>query len=214
MKRDDTKCLNEFEMGAYVENSLSPDMREEVENHFASCNQCWSEFIAVHRAMISERDVLTGEAPGHLIKEAVAMFPEKSRLSDIVLKLVRDSVDVVFHAHDITLFTPLPASGLRSGKSVRPEMVVLKKSFREMDVQLDIEKVSETICNIRVAVDKGTGKNVLKGLRAELVAAGRVLDSEPLEAGEMVLEDIGTGRYAIRISKKGKVVGEISLKLE
>jgi hypothetical protein len=97
---------------------------------------------------------------------------------------------------------------------VRPEMVVLKKSFKGMDVQLDVEKVSETICNIRISVDASGEKDGFKGLRAELIAEGRVLASEPLETGEMVLEDIGTGRYTIKISRKGEPAGQISLKLE
>ena len=214
MKRDDTQCLSEYQMGAYMEGNLSPDMKEAAENHFASCSQCWSEFLAMNRVILKESDGTEREVPGHLVKSAVALFPEKSGLFDVVLKLLRDTVDVVQCAHDVTLFTPLPVSGLRSGKLVRPEMVVLKKAFKNMDVQLDVEKVSETLCNIRIAVDTGKQKDLLKCLRAELIAEGRVLDSEPLEAGEMVLEDIGTGRYTIKIMRKGKMVGQISLKLE
>jgi len=214
MKTDDKKCFSEFEMGAYIEGSLSPEMKEAFENHFASCDHCWSEFVELNRVIIKESDMLAGEVPEHLIKKAVRMFPEKSGLFDIVLKLVRDSVDVVYSAHDITAFTPLPVSGLRSGKIVRPEMIVLKKSFKDIDVQLDIEKVNENICNIRVSVDTLKNRDLIKGLRVELISEGRELVSVPVEGGETILEDIKTGRYAIKISRKWEIVGQISLKLE
>ena len=214
MKTDHKKCLSDIEMGAYIEGSLSPDMKETFETHFASCDQCWSTLAAVNSVIMNKDDVATEDAPDYMIEKAGMMFPEKSSLLDIALKLVKDSVDVLHRSLDINVFSPLPATGLRSGKTIRPEMIVLKKSFKDIDVQLDIEKVSENICNIRVSVDTLKGRDILKGLRVELISKGRELISDLLEDGETVLEDISSGRYTINICWKRKILGQIALKLQ
>jgi hypothetical protein len=214
MKTDDKKCFSAFDIGAYIEGSLSSDQRESFERHLAGCHKCWSEFVAVNRVIMNKDDVVNEDAPAYMVEKTGMMFPEKSSMLDIALKLVKDSVDVVYRSLDINIFSPLPATGLRSGKTMRPEMIVLKKSFKDIDVQLDIEKVSENICNIRVSVDTLKGRDLIKGLRVELISKGRELISDLLEDGETVLEDISSGRYTINICRKRKILGQIALKLQ
>jgi hypothetical protein len=92
--------------------------------------------------------------------------------------------------------------------------VVLKKSFEDINVELDIEKVNDDLCSIRVAVDCLETEVLMDTLRVELVSGERELASNLLEGGETFLEDIGTGKYRIKIHRKGKVFGEIALKIE
>jgi hypothetical protein len=214
MHSDNKRCLSEFEVGAYIEGNLSSDRKESFERHLVECKHCWREFVAINRMIINKDDLAVEEVPEYLIKKAVRMFPEKSSLFDIILSLVRDSVNVVYCSNDINIFTPLPSAALRSNKIVRPEMIVLKKSFEDIDIELDIEKVTGGLCNIKVAVDDLKAKILMNTLRVELISEDRELVSNLLEDGETILEDIGSGKYTIRIHKKGKIFGEIALKIE
>lgn len=214
MRTEKKKCFSEFDVGAYIEGSFSSDQQESFERHLSGCHECWSEFVAINRVIMNKDSVATEDVPDNMIEKASMMFPKKSSLLDIILNLVRGSVDVVHRSLDINIFSPLPAVGLRSRKTIRPEMIVLKKSFKDIDVQLDIEKVSETICNIRVSVDTLKGRDLIRGLRVELISKGRELISDLIEDGETVLEDISSGRYTINICRKRKILGQIALKLQ
>ncbi len=140
--------------------------------------------------------------------------PEKRSLFDIVLDLNQDYVRVDYCTNDINVFTPLPAAGLRSDKIVNPEMVILEKSLGEIDVELFIEKVADNLCNIRVGVDNLKTKVLMNTLRIELISEGKELISSLFEDGETILEDISTGRFTIKIQKKGEVLGEVTLKVQ
>ena len=213
MRSERRKCLSDSEIGAYIEGSLSSGRKESFESHLAGCQECWKEFIAINR-VINRKDAPAENVPEYLMEKAIGMFPEKRSVFDVVLNLLRDSVKVLYNSPDINIFTPLPVPALRGEKIMPPEMIVLKKSFEDIEVELDIEKVAGSLCNIRVAVDDPRRKILMDTLRVELISEDRELVSGLLEDGETVLEDIGLGKYTIRINRKGKTLGEIALQIK
>jgi hypothetical protein len=213
MRSEGRKCLSDSEFGAYIEGGLSSGRKEAIESHLAGCQKCWKEFVAINRVIIRE-DAPVENVLEYLIEKALGMFPDKISVFDIVLNLLRDSVKVFYCSPDINIFTPLPVPALRGEKAMPPEMIVLKKSFEDIEVELDIEKVAGSLCNIRVAVDDLSRKILMNTLRVELISDDRELVSSLLEDGETVLEDLGLGKYTIRINKKGKTLGEIALKIK
>ena len=214
MNSENKKCLSEFELEAYLEGKLSSDRKESVNKHFNECGQCREEFNAINQIVIQGDDMAVEEVPEHIIKKAVGMFPEKSGLFDIILSLVRDTLEVVYYSDDINISTPSPATGLRGNTIASPEMIVLKKSFEDINVELDIEKLSGNMCNMRVTVDGLKEKIMRNTIRVELIYKGRELVSGLLEDGEAILEDISIGKYTIKICQKRKILGEIILKIQ
>lgn len=211
---DKKRCFSEFELGAYMEGRLSQEERDALDERLAACTSCWNEFVAINRAIIQKDELADENVPEYLITRAVGMFPEKHGLFDLVVNIVKDSVKLLSCSEGFHLSPPLPAAAVRGSKAMRPEMIVLKKSFQEIDVELDIEKVAGDQCNIRVAVNDVKAKVLTDTLRVELISKGRELVSSLIEDGETVMEDIGTGHYVIKIHKKGKVFGEIALKIK
>lgn len=72
----------------------------------------------------------------------------------------------------------------------------------------------ENLCNIRVGVDNLKIKVLMNTLRIELISEGKELISNLFEDGETILEDISTGRFTIKIQKKGEVLGAVTLKVK
>ncbi|MBI5664007.1 MAG: hypothetical protein HZC49_02785 [Nitrospirae bacterium] len=213
MQPETRKCLSEAEIGAYLEGRLSSDGKESFEGHLVECKICRREFAAITRVIV-RKDDFAEEAPAHLIKNAINLFPEKNSVVDVIVNLIKDSIKVLYCSQDINIFTPTPVPALRGEKGPRPEMVILKKSFEDIDVELDIEKAAGSLCNIRVAVDDIRKKTLMNTVRVELLSEERELASDLLEDGEAVLEDVGLGSYTIKIHKKGKILGEIALKIK
>lgn len=208
------KCLTEFELGAYIDGDLPSEKRESIENHFADCKKCWNEFLAVRQAISASSAPDAEEVPARMIKKVADMFPEKSSLFDIVLNFVSDAVRLVQCSADFTQLTLAPAGGFRGRGDTTAGMVVLKRSFEEINVELDMEKISDDLCNIGIYLDEGTPEELLNALRVDLLSEGRELFSGPLKNGEAMLEDVSAGKYTINIHKGEKIYGEISLKIQ
>ncbi|RJQ49790.1 MAG: zf-HC2 domain-containing protein [Nitrospiraceae bacterium] len=213
-KNEHKKCLTETELGAYVEDRLSPSEREDLEGHLLLCDQCRDEFIAVRRVMIRDDVVDVIEAPDHLMQKVISMFPEKRSILDLVLAFVQDSIKIISCAQDLRLVMPRFAEGLRSGGAAPSEIIVLRKSFEDINVRFDIEKVEKNLCNIRVSVDDIDEKKPQGAIRIGLISRGRELVSGLLENGETFLEDMGKGEYIIKIQNREKVIGEVALKIQ
>jgi hypothetical protein len=214
MDKHNKKCLTDYEIGAYMDGNLPDSEKEALENSLFACKECWEDFVTIKQAVIHD-DELTEEMPASLMQKAINMYPEsQDSIFNIVVGLVKDSIQVMHYTKGFDIFVPLPAGGLRSGITEHPSMVVIKKSFDEIEVELDVEKTGSDVCNIRVAVDDVIKKRSVKPFRVELSSNGRELVSNLLENGETFLEDIGTGHYTIKINRKGIIFGEISLKID
>lgn len=208
------KYLTETELGAYLDDRLDLEKRESLERGLLSCDQCREEFIALRRVMIRDDVRNITEIPDYLMQKAVNMFPEKRNILDIVLSFVQDSIRIVSCSQDMHQVIPRFAEGLRAGGAAPLEIIVLKKSFEDIDVSFDIEKVDKNLCNIRVSVDDINEEKSSGALRVGLISRGRELVSSLLENGETFLEDIGKGEYVIKIQNRKKIIGEVALKIQ
>ncbi|UCH44560.1 MAG: hypothetical protein JSV11_09680 [Nitrospiraceae bacterium] len=214
MDRHNRNCLKDYEIGAYLEGRLSDIDKDKLEKRLYSCKECWEDFVMMKQAITYDTGEPEEEIPSYLIQRAINMYPEKTSLIDVIVGFLKDSLQVMHYSEGFNISMPLPVGGLRSGTVEQPNMVVIKKSFDDIEVELDIEKTGGDLCNIRVAVEEVRKKMPEKPLRVELVSHDRELVSNLLEKGETLLEDVGTGQYTIKIHTKGKVFGEIALKIE
>lgn len=208
------KCLSEVELGAYIEGRLSPDKKESLDRRLAECRECRRELAAVKQVLSCKDPVRMQDAPEALIRKVIKSYPVRHGFFDIILSLVKDSIDVVRSSPYINIFSPVPLAGLRNRKVMSPRMIVITKAFDNIDVELDIEKLEDDLCNIKVlASESGTGI-LMNNLRVDLVSEWRELDSSLLQNGEVIFEDINPGRYLIKIHKNGMIFGELIIKIE
>ena len=208
------ESLTEVELAAYLEGRLSPEKRQQVERVLGSHKGTRDEVAAIRHIISTTGGMPEERVPAHLIEKAVRLYPTKRNLFDIAVSLVKDAVQVVYRSVDVAVNSLQPALGLRNTRMLGPRMVILKKSFADVDVELDIEKVEGSFCNIKVIVADSMTKRPAHNLRAELFSQGRELASELLEQGEVLFEDIGPGVYSVSINKMSRVFGEITLKIE
>lgn len=210
----DRKCLSELELAAYMEGRLSQGGKEAIDKCLSECVECRDEFLAINNISAMKDGLPPGEVPEYLIKKAVGMYPGKKGLFDAVVGIAKDSIKVLYCLPDIRAYIPSPAFYLRNARILSPRMIILTRSFSEIEVELDVEKVADNLCNIKVIVADIKTKALMNNLRVELVSGGRELASSPLEDGEVIFEDVGPGLYLIKVYRNGAVFGELTIKLE
>lgn len=206
-------CLSDVEIGSYIEERLSPEERKAVEKRLEDCNECRKDLIGI-RELLGKEDVLqANDAPEHLIKRAINMYPDKEGMFDVVFRIIRDAIEIVRSSTRINVLAPAAGTALRGVKVFSPTMITLTKSFDDIDVELNVEKISGDLCNAKVLVAGTTSKPQVNNLMVELISQGRELASSFPKKGEVIFEDIPYGRYCIKIRRKEKVFGELTFKI-
>ncbi len=206
-------CLTESEIGGYIEGTLPEHDRNAIEAHLRTCPDCRKQ-VEVATGVLAGTPLVGDVVPEYLIQNAIDYYEEKETTFDIILRLVQDTVRVIRSAADVALSIPQPLGALRNVKALSPTMVVLTKSFQSVDVECDIERVSPGRCNIKAVVVDPKGGVALRNLRVELLCKGRQFASASTERGDVLFEDVGKGRYSIRVLQKGETLGELALKIE
>ena len=214
MHSEHRKCITDLEIASFIDGRLSPGDKESFEQAIMDCENCWEAYLAVTSVSMNKADLYPEDVPERVIRKAVDLVPEPEAITDIIMSFVRDALKVVYFADDFHMLTPLPAGGLRTGKGESAHLVMLKKSFEDVDVVLEIERLEGNLCNIKIEAAAVRDKGILHNMRIELVSKKRVLLSTLLEDGEAFLEDLATGTYTMRLVTSVKVCGEITIKLQ
>lgn len=205
------RCLSDFELGAYLDGRLSDSEREDLKRRLSQCTECREEVAAIGDIMRRKEAPVDDMMPEYLINKITSAYPGKGSLVDAVLVFMKETVDVIMSGPGIQVSEPLPIFGLRSARAVSPNMIIVTKSFDNIEVELDIERVMGDFCNIKaIVVDSGT-KLLMSNLRVDLVSNNRELASDLLENGEVIFEDISSGTYGIRVMKNSRVLGELTI---
>ena len=205
----DRNCLTESELGAYIEKTLDSKKAGEVERKLADCSGCRRELRLASSLLHAPLE----EAPLSVVERARAAYPADKSIFDVIAALVKDSVRLLHSSAGFDLQPAPGLPGLRGGRMVAPDMVVLNKSFDEFDAELSIEKLHGGACSIRVhAVEQGS-KASAEGLMVSLYSDDRELASGKTEHGRLVFEDVSPGRYLVRFFKRRKSIAEIAIKI-
>ena len=99
------KCFSETEVGAYIDEKLLSEEKAALEKRLFDCKTCGDEFISITGIIAQKDKTESGDVPDHLIEKAVAMFPEKQNVFDIVIGIVKDSLMLVSSANNFHIFS-------------------------------------------------------------------------------------------------------------
>ncbi|TAN38348.1 MAG: hypothetical protein EPN25_13915 [Nitrospirae bacterium] len=203
----------ETDIAAFFEGRLSGERRQEIEAFLAKDPCLIDELLALYRTGHSSAGPEAGPVPEGLLRHVISLSPSDKGLFDVVLGLIGNTIRVLISDSGTDISRPQVSYALRSNGSQEPEVVVIRKSFDEFDLELDVQRSRGGLCTI--IVDVPAARNVRSDhLRAELLSEGRIIASEHLAGGRSVFEELGPGRYSVIIRKNGKVFGSITLKIK
>ena len=96
-----------------------------------------------------------------------------------------------------------PVRGSR--KAVSDELFRIKKSFREFDTEIEIEKTGENTAHIRIRLFECNGSN--SGIRVTLKRGEREFCSSLFSGGRVLFEDISFGPCKLIFDRDGVSLG-------
>jgi hypothetical protein len=188
-------CPDEEHLASYVDGLLDSKIRKAVEEHLVGCDLCLEQVM-----LCSE------------IKKEQSSIDFKTRTVDIVLSFLNNTVEVIKRAAEITVLPPPVPAIVRGRRVITPNTVKFTREFKDMVVEVEVERLDEEIGEIRVWVIRDDF--YVDNIRVSLLHNGRELASFLTEGGIVKFENVKFRKYKIRLNKKKSYIGEISLKLK
>jgi len=213
------KCLKEELLADYLEDRLTGDERSKIESHFSDCSGCLDEFLTAN-SMIQSRQYLEADpVPSHVTEAAVMSVaqivfrprgaPKDRRYPFLHNLYTRISEHIKLIVFNKNRFAPVRGSrGAETSDYYR-----VRKMFKEILVEIEIEKAGHQIAAIRVTLIKGFETE--RDIRVTLQNSHqREIASYPISAKFVIFENIPFGNYNLVFMENRNMIGNYNFKIK
>jgi len=211
---DIQQCPGEEALADYLGNRLPAAAQQALEQHLCRCDICLEAVIAgAALPQKQDRESITA-IPDSAIQKALSRIGAEgigplsalwTRLAAICRSLVNSLTEIIF-------FKQPAAAHVRGNRRViSPNLVVIEKTFEEIQLEIEIEKTGEPTANIKVRdISPDAGARV-DGIRVNILKDSREIASFITAGGEALFENITFGEYTITVQHGDKRLGHLLL---
>ena len=210
------KCTEEEVLLDYLQGRLSKRQRLAVEQHLAGCDACLEEAVVMRQLSQSDRlhdlDPVPERVTRRAIEAARAMKNDSlfERVSGYVRLMVSRWSNALTESWSWKRPSLAPVRGTKT--VVAEDLILLKKSFSDLDVEIEIEKTDQDKASILVKLSRDGLPAKL--LRVTLFKNGREVSSCLFTAVTALFEDIAFGHYTLVFSRDGESIGEYPFEIK
>jgi hypothetical protein len=204
-------CFNDEMLADYIEGRLTDDGRAVIERHLYDCETCLDGFVVAEKLSRDNVQLDMVAAPSPVTRTAVNLVRSQILAPDVPLKQRLKRSLRAWSTGLLDLFRPVPwrqdtLGPIRGSKKVvSDDLVHLRKTFKEIETEIEIEKTGKLTAHIRIRLTQNS--NHMKGVRATLKKGEREISSHPLIGAYVLFEDIPFGHYELTFSSNGSKLG-------
>jgi len=211
-----TKCVRDEVLMDYLEGRLSYKGRSKVERHLATCDTCLEEVVVTGEMIRGTRDFELETVPEDVTRRAmvaVRAIGDNSLLDkvSIYVSLLDSKLSDAFAG-----FWPWKNPGLapvRGSKTlIAKDLILLRKSFADLEAEIEIEKKGKDKVSIRVMLLRDDIP--AKPIRVTLFKNGREVASYPFNRSTALFEDMPFECYVLVFTRRGVKAGEYSFEVK
>ena len=204
-------CPSDEMLADYLQGHLAEKEGSEMEEHLSDCTICLEDLV-IANSLFQGADLPQLDAvPAEVTEAAVRLMQsldsaESDSLSEKFERAIKDLPtrisDFLNHKTWAEL-QPQPVRGFK--RKVAKDLVLLKKTFEDVESEIEIEKVGENKALIRVRLllaDLTSQK-----IRVTLKKGDREIASHLAEEAYVLFEDIPFGHYSLTFARDGLTLG-------
>lgn len=207
-----TVCPREEVLADYLAGRLSSDNKSGLESHLADCRQCLDEMMVADS--LFQRNDLSGYkmVPPAVTESAISLVTH--RMWPDTLNIKKRSFQIFQHIYSwISVLAPFNfyrkdhLAPIRSSeKTISNDFFHVRKSFREIIADIEIEKTGQKNASVRVnLISDSKNQN---NIRVTLLDGNeREMASFLLNRGFVLFEDIPFGHYRLALVRNGTRIG-------
>lgn len=204
-------CPNDEMLADYLLGRLAEKEGSEMEKHLSNCTTCLEEMVIANSLFRGGDLPLLDPVPAQVTETAVRLIQDldatvSDSLSDKferAIKTLPTRISDFLNHKTWAELQPQPIRG--SKKIVTKDLVLFKKSFKNIETEIEIEKMGENRAHIRarLLLDDTTSRTI----RVTLKKGDREIASHLAEAAQVLFEDIPFGHYSLTFARDGLTLG-------
>jgi len=204
-------CPPDEVLADYLENRLLEKERARVEKHLSACSRCLEDLIVAKGLVGVENGTEPDLAPPAVTEAAVRLVQTEasscsSPLPDRIRETARNLVNEVSSLLPLDDWRGWGLQAIRGPKRIRvKDFVRLRRTFEDIDAEIEIERTGENKAQIRVRVLEAEKLRHL--VRVTLMQGGREVASSLAEQGSVLFEDTPFGHYSLTLTGDGLALG-------
>jgi len=216
MKRS---CPDEEMVGDYLEGRLNDVGRSQIEEHLSECETCLQEFMLGNGLVRGGDGSKLETVPGRVTRAAVRLVKGEgsNSHSPLSVRYKRFFNEMYSNLMDLLSLSPWGSwrlAPIRGSKRVVSEdLIHLKKTFKEIETEIEIERTGVSKAHIRV---KSAGSNGCgEGIRVTLKRGEREISSYLMDSsGYVLFESIPFGHYSLTLTRDGVMLGNYPFEIK
>jgi hypothetical protein len=203
-------CTKEELLVDYLEGRLSERERLKTEQHLSECDSCVEELVIAEKFEDVTFSLGLEPVPEQVTLGAVELVRELSRNS--LFERISESAQTMVEKGRIGFMKPWlqmkpNLAPVRGSKTfLAGDIILLRKSFSDFEVYIEIEKTGEDLASIVVRLPDADEFG--DPIRATLMKDGREMSSFLCAGQPAIFEGVRFGRYTLVFSRNGMRVGE------
>ncbi len=213
-----TKCPSDDIMAGYLDGVLAPHEQAMLDAHIADCDICLDTITEGNRLLRGSNGVDTEPVPAYVTQSAIDAIRRKeyNGASAVAQKIKHYARSMIERISDAVLLLPggsLHPEPIRgSMEKLSDDRVLLKKTFTEIDTEIEMEKSVSGGTHIRVRLVGASSSE--RGIRVSLQKAGREVSSLLLGSDYVLFEDMPHSRYSLVFTRNGSSLGAFSFEIK
>ena len=211
-------CLDDEKLADYLEGRLSEKERFRIEEHLSECETCLDRLMIANDLMREEVQAKLDTVPAHVTETAVRLVQAKGSgrfdsLPEILRRSIRELYSKLSDFFRLKPWGELQLQPIRgSKKRMTKDLILLKKTFKDIETEIEIEKTGPNKTNIRVIFPKDS--ELRQGTRVTLKKAEREVASHLSDGIYVLFEGIPFGPYTLSFTREGIVVGTYAFEIK
>jgi len=214
-----TICPQEELLADYLENRLGLEEKSGIESHFSECSRCLDEFMTANSITQNRENLAADPVPEHVTEAAVNLIaklashppdsykPRSYQFFNKIFSKISEHIKLM--RYNRNRFAPV--RGSRSSET--SDFYRVRKMFKEIVAEIEIEKSGLQIAAIRTTLINGFGHET--DFRVTLRNGNnREIASHRISGKFAIFENIPFGHYSLAFIQNGKKIGTYSFEIK
>jgi len=204
-------CPREERIADYIEDRLSNEERSGIEAHFSNCNRCLDELITINLIGQTQDHFEVDPVPEYVTDAAVRLTVQlvspQTSIKERSIQIFKKNYSIISEHIKLAISNKNRFAPVRSSRGAETNNFFrVRKIFKEVVTEIEIEKTGNQIAVIRVTLvngfrDENDLRVTLRNSRKREVA------SYMLTGKFIVFENIPFGHYSLAFMQNGNKVG-------
>ena len=211
-----TMCVSDENLTDYLEGRLPPRQRRQVERHLSLCDQCL-EYVHICRRIglvlsVNQAAIAPTAATKRILGE-LDRLDEGNLLDKLTGRVKALSLQWQRFLEQNSKLSFAALAPIRGNKTqVADDLVIVQKTFSDLETEISVEKVDHQLANVTVAIRKANPEKV--PVRVSLMAEDRELASYLMDKGDAHFESVTFGHYALMFTHNSTLIGHYSFQIK